>query len=123
MLLGVGIGRQSWTDRRGWGRRLGQRTADRLAPAATLWCEQDPESWWAEVEAALLGLPLDWRGADEGIGLAGEMHGATLLGADDDKVPRSEILRNDGRSLAESAELEVTVPGLRAIVGKLPCGV
>ncbi|MEY3308479.1 MAG: hypothetical protein RLZZ413_2517, partial [Pseudomonadota bacterium] len=48
---------------------------------------------------------------------------ATLLGADDDKVSRSAILRNDGRSLAESAELEVTVPGLRAIVGKLPCGV
>ncbi len=53
-----------------------------------------------------------------GIGLAGQMHGATLLGADGRPL-RPAILWNDGRSHAECAELERRCPSLHAISGNL----
>ena len=83
-----------------------------------LWSEQDPADWWRATEAAVLGLPADLRAGVEGVGLAGQMHGATLLGADD-KVLRPAILWNDGRSFAECAEIEAAVPECRAITGNL----
>jgi xylulokinase len=87
------------------------------------WSEQDPAAWWQATldavdalvaEAGKLGI-----GADQvaGIGLSGQMHGATLLDADD-QVLRPAILWNDGRSDVECAELE-QVPGFRAITGNL----
>ena len=53
-----------------------------------------------------------------GLGLAGQMHGATLLGADGQPL-RPAILWNDGRSHAECAELERRCPSLHAISGNL----
>ena len=46
------------------------------------WSEQDPDSWWQACEAVLDGLASDHRAemtAVKGIGLSGQMHGATLL--------------------------------------------
>ena len=83
-----------------------------------LWSEQDPEAWWIATSAAVLGLAPDLRAKVRGVGLAGQMHGATLLGADDRPL-RPAILWNDGRSYAECAELEAAEPDLRAITGNL----
>lgn len=83
-----------------------------------LWSEQEPDAWWATTEAAVLALPAEIRAKVQGIGLAGQMHGATLLGKDDLPL-RPAILWNDGRSFAECAELEALVPGSRAITGNL----
>lgn len=83
-----------------------------------LWSEQDPADWWNATEAAVLSLPVELRGTVQAIGLAGQMHGATLLGADD-RVLRPAILWNDGRSFAECAELEASSPNLRQITGNI----
>lgn len=83
-----------------------------------LWSEQDPADWVAATEQAVLALPADLRAQVEAIGLAGQMHGATLLGADD-RVLRPAILWNDGRSFTECAELEAAVPALRQIAGNI----
>lgn len=77
-----------------------------------LWSEQDPDAWWQATDAAVRALPADVRRAVRGIGIAGQMHGATLLGADDRPL-RPAILWNDGRSFAECEELERAVPTLR----------
>jgi xylulokinase len=81
-----------------------------------LWSEQDPEDWWAAVDAAVLGIDRDTRAMIAAIGLAGQMHGATLLGGDDRPL-RPAILWNDGRSFVECAELEAAEPRARAITG------
>ena len=83
-----------------------------------LWSEQAPDDWWAACDAAVMALPVDLRQAVAGVGLAGQMHGATLLGADDRPL-RPAILWNDGRSFAECAELEAAVPALRSITGNI----
>lgn len=83
-----------------------------------LWSEQAPEDWCTATEAAVLGLPAAQRAEVQGIGLAGQMHGATLLGADDQPL-RPAILWNDGRSFAECAALEAAVPHLHGITGNL----
>lgn len=101
----------------------GKVAAQATAPLAVsrphvLWSEQDPEDWWRAVEAAMLGIDADLRGGIMAIGLAGQMHGATLLGADDRPL-RPAILWNDGRSFAECAELEALEPCSREITGNL----
>ncbi|RSV13500.1 xylulokinase [Sphingomonas sp. ABOLF] len=83
-----------------------------------LWSEQDPDAWWHATTAAVQAIDPAVRRAVRGIGLAGQMHGATVLGADDTPL-RPAILWNDGRSYAECAELEATVPELHAIAGNL----
>lgn len=82
------------------------------------WSEQAPDDWWAATETAVMALPAEQRAQVQGIGLAGQMHGATLLGADDRPL-RPAILWNDGRSFRECAELEALVPASRAITGNL----
>ncbi|MBM22582.1 MAG: xylulokinase [Stappia sp.] len=72
------------------------------------WSEQDPADWWQAVCDTLDRLkdshPAELSGV-AGIGLSGQMHGATLLdGAH--KVLRPAILWNDGRSGDECALLE-----------------
>lgn len=72
------------------------------------WSEQNPEDWWQAVMATLDDLARahpEKLAALRGIGLSGQMHGATLLGADD-AVLRPAMLWNDGRSEAECAALE-----------------
>ncbi len=83
-----------------------------------LWSEQAPQDWWTATQAAVLALPAELRRQVRAIGLAGQMHGATLLGADDRPL-RPAILWNDGRSFAECAELEAAEPCSREITGNL----
>ncbi len=73
-----------------------------------MWSEQDPNTWITACEAAIdqvrASAPAEFA-ALRGIAVSGQMHGATLLDADD--VPlRPAILWNDGRSHAECIELE-----------------
>ncbi|MBW8785929.1 MAG: xylulokinase, partial [Novosphingobium sp.] len=82
------------------------------------WSEQDPDAWWAATEAAVLALEPVLRAQVRAVGLAGQMHGATLLGADDRPL-RPAILWNDGRSFAECAALEAAEPRSRTITGNL----
>ncbi|MEL0251566.1 MAG: FGGY family carbohydrate kinase, partial [Novosphingobium sp.] len=48
-----------------------------------LWSEQAPADWVDAAHKAVLGLDAALRKGVRGIGLAGQMHGATLLGSDD----------------------------------------
>ena len=85
------------------------------------WSEQDPESWWAAGCSALDALKLRHArelSAVQGIGLSGQMHGATLLDAAD-RVLRPAILWNDGRSSKECGAIEAAVPSSREITGNL----
>ena len=86
-----------------------------------LWSEQDPAAWWAATETAVAALRERWPealAAVRGIGLSGQMHGATLLDASD-AVLRPAILWNDGRSAAACDELERRVPAVRETTGNL----
>ena len=83
------------------------------------WSEQNPDDWWratSDVLAALHATEPGAMAAVRGIGLSGQMHGATLLDAAD-RVLRPAILWNDGRSASECAELARRVPALEAITG------
>ena len=94
-----------------------------LSTPKPLWSEQDPHDWWkglvTSVRAVLKKAPKE---IIEGIGIGGQMHGATLLDAKGDVV-RPAILWNDGRCQAECDLLHKKVPGLiketgnRALVG------
>lgn len=83
-----------------------------------LWSEQAPADWLEAAHKAVLGLDAGLRKGVRGIGLAGQMHGATLLGSDD-KPLRPAILWNDGRSFAECAEIEAAEPRAREITGNI----
>jgi len=86
-----------------------------------LWSEQDPEAWWRAADAAVRSAAerVDGGlGGLLGIGLSGQMHGATLLGSDDRPL-RPAILWNDGRSATQCTELEARVPTLRTITGNV----
>jgi xylulokinase len=67
------------------------------------WSEQDPDLWWTgtqeAVRAALANAGIGGE-AIAAVGLAGQMHGAVLLGADDRPL-RPAILWNDQRTEAE----------------------
>lgn len=86
-----------------------------------LWSEQDPNAWWQAVDT-VMGLMRADRQAEyaavRGIGMSGQMHGATLLDAND-KVLRPAILWNDGRSGTECAELMAREPRTKDITGNL----
>ncbi len=84
------------------------------------WSEQDPADWVRASEEAIAGLKAAHPaalGAVRGIGLSGQMHGATLLDADD-KVLRPCILWNDTRSFREAAALDAD-PQFRAVTGNI----
>jgi xylulokinase len=86
-----------------------------------LWSEQDPEEWWRATDQAVVALKARHAQAlsgVRGIGLSGQMHGATLLDQADRPI-RPAILWNDGRAAAECAELERREPLSRAITGNL----
>ena len=84
------------------------------------WSEQEPSHWIRATEEAVAGLkaahPKELA-AVRGIGLSGQMHGATLLDADD-KVLRPCILWNDTRSYHEAAALDAN-PRFRALTGNI----
>ncbi len=86
-----------------------------------LWSEQDPQAWWlATIDAVgqvRAAAPDAWRGLS-GVGLSGQMHGATLLdGAG--RVLRPAILWNDGRSGAECRELMDSMPDFTRRCGNI----
>jgi len=83
-----------------------------------LWSEQAADDWVEATHHAVLGLDAHLRRAVSGVGLAGQMHGATLLGGDDRPL-RPAILWNDGRSHAQCAALETAEPATRAITGNI----
>ncbi|MGV7219349.1 xylulokinase [Bradyrhizobium sp. UFLA05-112] len=92
-----------------------------LSHPAPLWSEQDPDAWVEAAIGAVDDLAASYRSEVaqvRGIGLSGQMHGATLLG-DDGRPLRPAILWNDGRSHAECAKLERRCPSLHAIAGNL----
>lgn len=101
---------------------VGQSTAPlAVSRPQLLWSEQDPEDWWQATLKAVNGLKAKHPkalAAIKGIGLSGQMHGATLLDAND-TVLRPAILWNDGRSELECSELESLVPASRTITGNL----
>ncbi|MDK6380696.1 xylulokinase [Citrobacter freundii] len=84
-----------------------------------LWSEQDPEQWWSATDRAVkaLGQQHSLREV-KALGIAGQMHGATLLD-EQQKVLRPAILWNDGRCGEECVMLENLVPQSRAITGNL----
>lgn len=86
-----------------------------------LWSEQDPEDWWSATNDAIGQLRQshgDVLASVRGIGLSGQMHGATLLDAQD-RVLRPAILWNDGRSAAECESIEMAEPNSRTITGNI----
>jgi len=86
-----------------------------------LWSEQAPGDWWQATESAVARLRQTHAQAFaqvRAIGLSGQMHGAVLLGAQD-QVLRPAILWNDGRSHAECDELTARAPRLHAVAGNL----
>lgn len=86
-----------------------------------LWSEQDPADWWLALVQVMEQLRERHPQALtqlRGIGLSGQMHGATLLG-ENDAVLRPAILWNDGRSGAQCEQLTRDVPELAAITGNL----
>ncbi len=103
-----------------------EMVADASAPLSVSrpkpsWSEQDPEDWWAATQRAVGAISQENRAAlsrVRGIGLSGQMHGATLLDAADTPL-RPAILWNDGRSGAECAELEAACSRLREIAGNI----
>lgn len=84
------------------------------------WSEQDPADWINACEIAIDGLrrahPKEFS-AIKGIGLSGQMHGATLIDAQD-KVLRPCMLWNDTRAYKEAAELDAD-PAFRTITGNI----
>ncbi|ULB11233.1 xylulokinase [Cereibacter azotoformans] len=81
------------------------------------WSEQSPADWIAAAEAVMDQLAAQGLAGVKGIGLSGQMHGATLLDASDE-VLRPCILWNDTRSHAEATELDAD-PRFRAITGNI----
>src|SRR5207302_85060 len=85
------------------------------------WSEQSPEAWWEATLAAVEGLRRahpERLAAVRGVGLSGQMHGATLLDASDRPL-RPAILWNDARSGEECQELVARVPAISTITGNL----
>ncbi len=93
----------------------------RISRPQPLWSEQDPQDWWTATVAALVDLrtaqPKAYA-AVKGIGLSGQMHGATLLDAKE-HVLRPAILWNDGRSEAQCKTLEQRESDSRRITGNI----
>ena len=84
------------------------------------WSEQDPADWITATKKALGSLKSSHGkelSAVTGIGLSGQMHGATLLD-DRHEVLRPCMLWNDTRSHAEAADLDAD-PQFRKVSGNI----
>jgi xylulokinase len=81
------------------------------------WSEQSPADWIAAAETVLDALAAHGLSGLRGIGLSGQMHGATLLDAADE-VLRPCILWNDTRAAEEAAELDGD-PQFRRLSGNI----
>jgi len=84
------------------------------------WSEQDPQQWVDALDHAMMSLGAehaDALRALRGIGVAGHMHGATLLD-DAGRVLRPCILWNDTRSQSQATRLDQTA-GVRDLSGNI----
>jgi xylulokinase len=85
------------------------------------WSEQDPQDWWQALELAIADLrakaEFDFKRITA-IGLSGQMHGAVVLNQHQ-QVIRPAIIWNDGRSMAQCAQLEINEPNSRVITGNI----
>ncbi|MFN3969775.1 MAG: xylulokinase [Gemmobacter sp.] len=81
------------------------------------WSEQNPADWIAAAEAVMDALSLHGLAAVRGIGLSGQMHGATLLDKADE-VLRPCILWNDTRAAEEAHDLDGD-PMFRRVSGNI----
>ena len=83
------------------------------------WSEQDPSDWVTALNAAIDELRSTQEAFKDlrGIGVAGHMHGATLLDAQGD-VLRPCILWNDTRSASEAQQLD-GIDQVRALSGNI----
>ncbi len=84
------------------------------------WCEQDPDSWIVAASKVIADLTNEFPAqmkALRGIGLSGQMHGATLIDKAGNSI-RPCILWNDTRSHVEAAELDA-IPKFRALSGNI----
>ena len=88
-----------------------------VSRAADGWSEQSPADWIAAAEAVFTAIPSAVLGAIKGIGLSGQMHGATLLDKTDN-VLRPCILWNDTRAFNEAAALDAD-PRFRGLTGNI----
>lgn len=85
------------------------------------WSEQDPADW---VDATITSIDELARARPEavatvrGIGLSGQMHGATVID-ETGEVLRPAILWNDTRSHKECTEIEAACPASREISGNI----
>jgi xylulokinase len=98
-------------------------TASVPVPAPThptpLASEQEIGGWWTAVSTALGRLAADHgpvMARVRGLGLSGQMHGLSLLDAEDRPV-RPAMLWNDGRAEAEAEELQAQGYDLARILG------
>jgi len=92
-----------------------------LSRPQPLWSEQNADDWVAAVNAGVAALRKSAPDAFArlaGVGLSGQMHGATFLDAAGRPL-RPAILWNDVRSFAECAEMEKRVPDLRRRAGNI----
>ncbi len=84
------------------------------------WSEQNPDDWIAACADTISSLRQTHGtqfAALKGIGLSGQMHGATVIGADDRPL-RPCILWNDTRAHAEAAMLDAA-PDVRRLSGNI----
>lgn len=82
-----------------------------------LWSEQDPRQWWQALCKVLVELRRQCRlDGLQAIGVAGQMHGATLLDSRG-RVLRPCILWNDGRCQNECQVLERALSDFRQRAG------
>jgi len=101
------------------GRIIGSATSEH-APFATPrpgWAEQDPADWWRATGEAVRGA-LAAAGIDGGgiasVGFSGQMHGSTLLDAQD-RVVRPALLWCDQRTQEDCDKITATIGASRLI--------
>lgn len=84
-----------------------------------LWSEQDPEQWWQATDRAMKALGDQHSLQDvKALGIAGQMHGATLLDAQQ-RVLRPAILWNSRFQQSALLRTAPVVPQSRVITGNL----
>jgi len=82
------------------------------------WSEQNPLDWIAALDQVMRALAGKINLSQlRGIGLSGQMHGATVLGADDSPLYPC-ILWNDTRAATEAAQLDSN-PAFRKLTGNI----
>ncbi len=98
--VGTGGSRALLVDEAGRVRHAFTAPHDDMTMERPLWAEQRPENWWEASQAAIQGVlgACGLCGADvQAVGLSGQMHGLTLLDANN-KVIRPALIWCDQRS-------------------------